>query len=300
MVDFTLPDLQVLLSQAAQQSYPPSCLYLIATPIGNLADISCRAVHVLSQVDAIACEDTRTTKQLLNQLGLSKPCIAAHQHNENEAAQKIIQRLQQGERIALVSDAGTPAISDPGARIVNAVRQAGLNIMPLPGACAAIIALSASGLLQDQFYFVGFLPSKAGQRDSVLQPLRSIAATLIFYEAPHRIADTVAALNALFPGERQLVLARELTKLFEETHRCPLNQAHAWLAADLHRQKGEYVILLEGAKQDQVADLTEAQRILTVLLESCPVKQAASLAAKITGLKKNTLYELALTLRHEA
>jgi len=291
-----MADLISLHTHAAQQSYPPSCLYVIATPIGNIADISIRACYVLSKVDAIACEDTRNSAQLLNQLGLSKPLIAAHQHNENEVAQKIIQRLQQGDSIALISDAGTPAISDPGAKIVDAVRAAGLKVVPLPGASAVITALSASGLLQDQFYFVGFLPSKAGQRDQVLQSLHNVAATLVFYEAPHRINETVAALAALFPASRKIVLARELTKLFEEIHRCSLHEASAWLDADAHRQKGEYVILLEGATPDQDLELIEARRVLSILLESCTVKQAAQLAAQLTGQKKNALYQLALQM----
>jgi 16S rRNA (cytidine1402-2'-O)-methyltransferase len=288
-----------LLSHAAQQSYPASCLYVVATPIGNLADISCRALYVLSKVDAIACEDTRNSAQLFNQLGISKPLIAAHQHNENEVAQKIIQRLQQGESIALVSDAGTPAISDPGARIVDAIRNAGFKIVPLPGASAAVAALSASGLMQDQFYFAGFLPSKVGQRDSTLKTLCNVPATLVFYEAPHRIVDTVTAINALFPGARQIVFARELTKLFEEIHRCALSEAGDWLQADAHRQKGEYVILLEGATPDQNIELIEAKRVLTILLESCSVKQAAQMAAQLTGLKKNMLYQLALDMQNE-
>jgi len=295
-----MADLTALLSHAAQQSYPASCLYVVATPIGNLADISCRALYVLSKVDAIACEDTRTSAQLFNQLGLSKPLIAAHQHNENEAAQKIIQRLQQGESIALVSDAGTPAISDPGARIVDAVRNAGFKIVPLPGASAVVAALSASGLMQDQFYFAGFLPSKAGQRDSLLKTLLNVPATLIFYEAPHRIVDTITALSTLFPAARQIVFARELTKLFEEIHRCALSEASDWLMADAHRQKGEYVVLLEGATADQDIELIEAKRVLTILLESCSVKQAANLAAQLTGLKKNMLYQLALDMQNES
>jgi len=292
-----MTDVNSLLTHAAQQSYPASCLYIVATPIGNVADISLRALHVLSMVDFVACEDTRNTGQLFNQLGLSKPLVAAHQHNENEVAQKIIQRLGQGESVALVSDAGTPAISDPGARIADAVRLAGFKIVPIPGASAATAALSASGLLNDQFYFVGFLPGKAGQRESLLTSLQHVTATLVFYEAPHRIQETVAALTGLYAGTRQIVFARELTKLFEEIHRCPLADASAWLSADPHRLKGEYVVLLEGAKTDQNADQIEARRVLKILLESCPVKQAAQLAAQLTGQKKNALYQLALELQ---
>lgn len=289
--------LSPLASHTAQQSYPASCLYVVATPIGNVADMSCRALYVLSEADAIACEDTRNTAQLLKYLGMSKPLIAAHQHNENEVAQKIIHRLQHGERIALVSDAGTPAISDPGARIVDAVRQAGLTVVPIPGASATITALSASGLVNDQFYFVGFLPGKASQRDSVLNALKTISAILVFYEAPHRITEMVAALTTLFPGTRKIVFARELTKLFEEIHRCDLADANHWLATGVHRQKGEYVVLLEGATTDQEDQLPEARRVLGILLESCSVKQAAHLAAQITGQKKNALYQLALEMQ---
>jgi 16S rRNA (cytidine1402-2'-O)-methyltransferase len=286
-----------VLQDVAQQSYPPATLYVVATPIGNVGDISLRALHVLSCVDAIACEDTRNTAQLLQRYGLSKPLIAAHQHNEREVADRLIVRLQSGERIALVSDAGTPAVSDPGARIVDAVRDAGLRVMPLPGASAALTALSASGLLQDQFHFVGFLPAKAGQRDNILRALQANTATLVFYEAPHRIAEAVTALAAVFEPTRQIVFARELTKLFEEIHRCTLSEAGAWLAADAHRQKGEFVILVEGAADKETENDAKADRILSILLQECSVKQAASLAAQITGRKKNALYERALQLK---
>jgi 16S rRNA (cytidine1402-2'-O)-methyltransferase len=276
------------------QSYPAGTLYVVATPIGNAADISLRALHVLTLVDAIACEDTRNTAHLLTRYDISKELIAAHEHNEREAADKLIARLREGQRIALVSDAGTPAVSDPGARIVDAVREAGLRVVPLPGASAAVSALSASGLVNDRFYFVGFLPAKARQRETVLSSLRATTATLVFYEAPHRIEETVAALASVFEPQRQIVFARELTKLFEEIHRCPLAEAKAWLAADAHRQKGEFVLLVSGAAEADDADDAEAERILSILLEECSVKQAASLAAKLTGMKKNALYEKAL------
>jgi 16S rRNA (cytidine1402-2'-O)-methyltransferase len=294
------PDLNIplpLLQETTRQAYPQSALYVLATPIGNVADISLRALQVLALADAVACEDTRNTAHLLTRYGLSKTLIAAHQHNEREAAAKLIERLRAGERIALVSDAGTPGVSDPGARIVDAVLAAGLRVIPLPGASAAITALSAGGLLHDQFHFVGFLPAKAGQRDSLLESMRGIAATLVFYEAPHRIADTVQALAAAFEPERRIVFARELTKMFEEIHRCPLSDAAAWIAADEHRQKGEFVLLLEGAPAGTDADAAETDRILAILLAECPLKQAAALAAQITGKKKNALYERALQMR---
>ena len=294
-----MPSIAPILSEVAQQTYPVATLYVVATPIGNIADISLRALHVLSIVDGIACEDTRNTAHLLTRYGLQKSLIAAHEHNEREVADKIIAKLQAGERIALVSDAGTPAVSDPGARIVDAVRHAGLRVMPLPGACAAISALSASGLISDKFYFVGFLPTKATQRDATLAALRGINATLIFYEAPHRIADTADALASAFEPSRQIVFAREVSKLFEEIHRCPASEAAAWIAADGHRQKGEFVILVEGAPTATDGDTLEADRILTILLAECSVKQAASLAAQITGQKKNALYTRALQMKTE-
>lgn len=295
-----LPMMHDVLQDIAQQTYPSATLYVVATPIGNTGDISLRALHTLSIVDAIACEDTRNTGHLLSRYGLSKNLIAAHQHNEREVAEKLITRLQAGERIALVSDAGTPAVSDPGARIVDAVRKAGLRVIPLPGASAAVAALSASGLLNDQFYFIGFLPAKAKQRETFLFSLKSVAATMVFYEAPHRIAEAVDALAAAFEPTRNIVFARELTKLFEEIHRCTLAEARAWIDADAHRQKGEFVVLLEGAPTAGDQDQIEAERILTILLQECSVKQAATLAAQITGQKKNALYDRALQMKADS
>lgn len=286
-----------LLESVHQQTYPNATLYIVATPIGNSADISLRALHVLHIVDAVACEDTRNTAQLLTRYGLHKPLIAAHMHNEHEVAEKIIQRLQAGERIALVSDAGTPAVSDPGVIIVDAVRKAGLRVSPLPGASAAISALSASGLVNDRFYFVGFLPAKAGQRDTCLQSLITIPATLIFYEAPHRITESTKALLDNFGPDRRIVFAREVSKLFEEIHRCHLGEAAAWLAQDAHREKGEYVVLVEGMPDADADDLHDAKRVLQILLQELSVKQAANLAAQITGKKKNALYQIALEMK---
>ncbi|MGI4848452.1 MAG: 16S rRNA (cytidine(1402)-2'-O)-methyltransferase [Janthinobacterium lividum] len=285
-----------LRDEVARQIYPAAALYVLATPIGNVGDISMRALQVLEQCDAVACEDTRNTAQLMNRYGLHKPLIAAHQHNEREVAVKLVARLAAGERIVLVSDAGTPAVSDPGARIVDAVIAAGLRVIPIPGASAAITLLSASGLTDERFYFHGFLPAKARQRDTTLAGLRTLAATLVFYEAPHRIVETVDALALAFDPARQIVFGRELTKLFEQIHRCPLSEAPAWLAADANRQRGEFVLLVEGAAADTDADTLEAQRILAILLAECSVSQAASLAAQITGQKKNALYEMALKM----
>lgn len=286
-----------LRDEVARQIYPAAALYVLATPIGNVGDISLRALQALELCDAVACEDTRNTAQLMTRYGLHKPLLAAHQHNEREVADKLVARLAAGERIVLVSDAGTPAVSDPGARIVDAVIRAGLRVIPIPGASAAIAALSASGLTDERFYFHGFLPARAKQRESALAGLRTLAATLVFHEAPHRIVETVDALASAFEGTRQIVFARELTKLFEQIHRCPLNEAAAWLAADANRQRGEFVLLVEGASATADADALEAQRILEILLAECSVSQAAALAAQITGQKKNALYDIALKLR---
>ncbi|MBN9356470.1 MAG: 16S rRNA (cytidine(1402)-2'-O)-methyltransferase [Herbaspirillum huttiense] len=288
-----------ILQDAAQQSYPVSALYVLATPIGNVCDITLRGLHVLAIADAVACEDTRNTSQLLQRYGLSKQLLATHEHNEREAAAKIIERLQAGQRVALVSDAGTPAISDPGARVVDAVRAAGFQVIALPGASAAVTALSASGLTDARFHFVGFLPAKTRQRETALQELVALQAALVFYEAPHRIVETVQSMLQVFGPTRQVVLARELTKLFEHIHRCPLGEAVAWLEQDANRQRGEFVVLLEGAQPVEGED-AEGERVLRILLEELPVKQAAALAAQITGQKKNALYERALQIRQGA
>jgi len=288
-----------ILQDAAQQSYPVSALYVLATPIGNVCDITLRGLHVLAIADAVACEDTRNTSQLLQRYGLSKQLLATHEHNEREAAAKIVERLQAGQRVALVSDAGTPAISDPGARVVDAVRAAGFQVIALPGASAAVTALSASGLTDARFHFVGFLPAKTRQRETALQELVALQAALVFYEAPHRIVETVQSMLQVFGPTRQVVLARELTKLFEHIHRCPLGEAVAWLEQDANRQRGEFVVLLEGAQPVEGED-AEGERVLRILLEELPVKQAAALAAQITGQKKNALYERALQIRQGA
>jgi 16S rRNA (cytidine1402-2'-O)-methyltransferase len=288
-----------VIHEAAQQSYPTATLYVVATPIGNVTDITLRALHLLALADVVACEDTRKTGALLGRFGINRQLLAAHQHNEREVAERLVERLAAGARVALVSDAGTPAVSDPGARIVDAVRAAGYRVLPLPGASAAVTALSASGLVNDRFYFVGFLPAKTKQREAALAELAQVPATLVFYEAPHRIDECVQALANAFEPSRQVVFARELTKLFEEVHRCPLGEAMAWLKADSNRERGEFVVLVEGAPaRDDAAD-PEADRILQILLAECSVKQAASLAAQITGQKKNALYDRALQLKGE-
>lgn len=300
LTSHSAPDLHGILQEVAQQTFPSPALYVVATPIGNVGDLTLRAVNILANVDAIACEDTRNTGHLLTRFGLHKELIATHEHNEREAAQRIIERLHAGQRIALVSDAGTPAVSDPGARLVDAVHAAGLRVIPLPGASAAVAALSASGLVNDRFHFIGFLPAKTAQRETALRALLADTATLVLYEAPHRIEETLESLAVVFGPQRRIVFARELTKLFEEIHRCTLGEAKAWLAGDANRRKGEYVIVIEGAPVAREGDDAEAERVLRILLAECPVKQAASLAARITGLKKNALYERALQLKDSA
>ncbi|MBI5752680.1 MAG: 16S rRNA (cytidine(1402)-2'-O)-methyltransferase [Hydrogenophilales bacterium] len=271
-------------------------LYVVATPIGNLGDITLRALEVLKQVDLIAAEDTRVTGNLLKHFGVAAKLISVREHNEQAGALKIIDALRAGHNVALATDAGTPAVSDPGARVVAAVRAAGLSVMPIPGANAAVAALSAAGFNTPHFLFYGFLPAKGGERRTALQALLALPYTLVFYEAPHRVADTVADLVTVFGGEREIVFARELTKTFEEIHNCALSEAVAWISADANRERGEYVLIVSGAAE-QEKSAVETQRVLEVLLSELPVKQAAKLAAQITGAKKNQLYELALKLR---
>lgn len=272
-----------------------AALYVVPTPLGNLADLTRRAEEILRSVPWIAAEDTRHSGPLLKQLGSSARTLPAHQHNEHEAAARIVAKLQAGEAVALISDAGTPGISDPGARVVAAVRAAGCRVVPLPGACAATTALSASGLLDEHFLFYGFLPAKGGQRRQAIEDLRQHPYALVFYEAPHRILETVADLAAML-GDRTLVIGRELTKMFESIHSCPLGDAMEWLKEDGNRQRGEFVLMVSGAPAG--ADDGEGERVLKLLLaEGLPVKQAAKLAAAITGAAKNALYERALALK---
>jgi 16S rRNA (cytidine1402-2'-O)-methyltransferase len=255
-----------------------------------------RAIDVLRRVAWVAAEDTRHSAPLLKHYGCSARLLAAHEHNEQAAAQQVIAHLAAGESVALVVDAGTPAVSDPGARLVARVRAAGFRVVPLPGPCAAVTALSASGLAEPHFLFYGFLPARAKQREQVLRELLAMPYALVFYEAPHRIVAAVAALAQVFGPQRTLVIARELTKLFEAIHSCPLGDALAWLSADANRQRGEFVLLVSGAPQ--AADDGEGERVLKLLLDDgLPVKQAAKLAQAISGAGRNALYELALRLQ---
>lgn len=280
---------------------PTSILYIVATPIGNLRDISLRALDILAAVDVIAAEDTRTTAHLLTHHSITKKMMALHQHNERATAKKIVNLLAQGNSVALVTDAGTPGISDPGVILVNTVRDHGYKVVPIPGANAAVCALSAAGIAAPHFLFYGFLPASAGPRRRELERLKSQPYTLVFYETPHRILECVAALAEVLGTHRQLIIARELTKLFETIHICTLDNALAWLQADTNRQKGEFVLLLSGAevqKEEGLSDQT--QYTLKLLLQELPLKQAVRLATDITGESRNMLYAQALALKKEA
>jgi 16S rRNA (cytidine1402-2'-O)-methyltransferase len=284
---------------AGSQNHPASTLYVVATPIGNLADISLRALHVLSRVDVVACEDTRHTQQLLRAYGLDRPgsqLLAVHQHNEAEAAQSVLERLAQGQRVAYVSDAGTPAISDPGARLVAAVRQAGFRVLPLPGASSVTTALSASGMTGDQgFVFAGFLPSKATERQLAVQHLAQESRAVVLLEAPHRIEALAQALAVL--GKRPITLGRELTKQFEQIETLPAQDLSAWLAEKPERLRGEFVLVLHDTPVDDATG--EGLRVLQLLLPELPLKTAVKLAAEISGESKNTLYDQALALKKQ-
>jgi 16S rRNA (cytidine1402-2'-O)-methyltransferase len=272
-------------------------LYVVPTPIGNLGDMVPRAVEVLQTVDVIAAEDTRHSGKLLQFFQVGTPMVAYHDHSGDQRERDLLARLQAGESVALISDAGTPLISDPGYRLVALAREAGIKVVPIPGACAAIAALSASGLPSDRFSFEGFLPAKSGARKSVLQDLLQDSRTLIFYESPHRIVASLTDMAEVFGGERQLVLAREISKTFETFLVGRVAEVLQQVIADENQQRGEFVLLLRGyeAPLDPTGPNPEACRVMRLLLnESLPLKQAASLAAQITGEKKNRLYDWAL------
>ncbi|MBL8502424.1 MAG: 16S rRNA (cytidine(1402)-2'-O)-methyltransferase [Rhodocyclaceae bacterium] len=271
-----------------------SALYVVATPLGNLGDLGDRAREVLAGVDAIACEDTRHTRKLLDHFGIRAETFSLHEHNEAAAAERLIRQLREGGSLALVSDAGTPAVSDPGARAVAAVRAAGFEVIPVPGPNAAVAALSASGLTDPHFLFYGFLPAKTAARRKALAALKPLPCALVFYEAPHRIEEAVADLAAELEPGRRLVIARELTKLFESIVDLPLAEAAAWLAADADRRRGEFVLCVSAPPPAEGMP-AEAERMLDTLLAELPLKQAVKLAAEISGAPKNALYDLALS-----
>lgn len=277
---------------------PKQALYVVATPIGNLRDISLRAIEVLKKVAVVAAEDTRVTAKLFNHYGIANRLIALHEHNERRVAPQILALLRSGKSVALVSDAGTPGISDPGAELVAAVRDGGYAVIPIPGANAAVAAISASGIGQKQFLFYGFLPARTGERRRALAALADISYALVFYEAPHRVMDCVADMQTAFGGTRRIIIARELTKMFETIHACALAEAGDWLAENDDNRKGEFVLIIDGAvlaPGDE--DEARAQHVLEVLLEDLPLKQAVALATRITGGQKNTLYKRALEIK---
>ena len=274
-------------------SNTPGTLYIVATPIGNLGDWSQRAQDVLAKVSLIAVEDTRHSSKLMNHFGIQTPMFAYHEHNEKTASEKLLARLRSGESIALISDAGTPLISDPGYPLVSQAHAEGIRVSPVPGPSAVIAALSASGLPTDRFVFEGFLPSKSQARKSRLETLQADTRTLVFYESPHRIAETLDDMLFVFGEERVAVLARELSKTFETIKQASLQSLVDWVAEDKNQSRGEIVLVVHGAEASG-PDAAEVERVLTILLKSLPVKEAASLAAEILGGKKNALYEQAL------
>lgn len=282
----------------APQPARPGTLHIVATPIGNLRDISPRALDVLKTVDLIAAEDTRTTQGLLVAYGIQAKLTALHEHNEQSAATRLIETLRAGKSVAYVSDAGTPGISDPGARLVAAARAAGVTISPIPGPSAVAAALSVAGI-EGAWLFLGFPPAKAAARRKSLEAVADLPFALVLYEAPHRVEETVADLLTVLGGERSILFGREISKRFEQFHACALAEAPAWLAADDNHRRGEFVLVISAPTEAPPADDAEARRVLAILLEELPLKQAAHLAARLTGGRKNRLYELALTLKQE-
>ncbi len=271
-------------------------LYVVATPIGNLSDITLRALETLRTVDVIAAEDTRVTVRLLDRHGISGKLLAVHEHNERRAAERLVGLLAGGKAVALVTDAGTPGVADPGAQVVAAVREAGYTVVPLPGPNAAVAALSASGFAADRFLFCGFLPARAAERRRTLAELATQTATLVFYEAPHRIVDSVTDICSAF-GERDIVFARELTKIHETVHRCRLDAAVDWLQADENRRRGEFVLVVAGAPKARQDGEADVEHVLKILLGELPLKQAVALAVRLTGGNRSALYQRALGLK---
>ena len=275
-------------------------LFIVATPIGNMGDMTERALKTLVEVDVIAVEDTRRSGQLLHNFEISTPMIAVHEHNERQICDSLLDRIEKGESIALISDAGTPLLSDPGYFLVNQARERDIDVVPIPGVSAVITALSVAGLPTDRFVFEGFLPAKSTARQLKLEKLKDDTRTVIFYEAPHRIVEMLKDCQFVFGGQRKVVLARELTKTFETVHGDELDALIPWVEADNNQQRGEFVVLVHGAaaREDTGID-ADAERILLILLKDLPVKQASALAANITGLKKNALYQYALSLKNK-
>jgi len=281
----------------SETTLTPATLYIVATPIGNLGDISQRAIDILTQVDVIACEDTRHTGKLLSAFSIKNKTMSLHDHNERQRQDQVANMLQEGKTIALVSDAGTPLISDPGFHIVRHCRSLGLNVSPIPGACAAIAALSVAGLPTDRFSFEGFLPSKSGARQATLKALIDEPRTMIFYDAPRRAIDTVQDIVATLGGDRYIVIAREITKTFETVHSDTAANFLSWLEQDANQLKGEMVLIIEGYKAAENEISAEVINTLKLLLAEMKPKTACAIAAEIYGIKKNALYEVALSLK---
>jgi len=275
----------------------PGVLYVVATPIGNMGDISQRALDVLANVDVIAVEDTRHSRRLMQQFQIDTPMLAFHEHNEREQAPRLVDRLSRGESIALISDAGTPLVSDPGFHLVRLAREKDIRVVPIPGASAMLAALSVSGLPSDHFVFEGFLPARSSARQKRLHMVASDSRTLIFYEAPHRLLETLADMGEVLGQQRYVVLARELTKTFETVKGDTVAKLLDWVTRDANQQKGEIVLLVQGkTSTDDTAVESEGKRVLSILLEELPLSQASALAAKITGNKKKALYQVGLSL----
>lgn len=285
------------MSESAHHTRLSPALYVVATPIGNLGDITLRAIDTLKRVDRVAAEDTRVSGALLAHFNISRPLVSIREHNEREAADKVIAWIEAGEAVAYVSDAGTPAVSDPGARLVAAVRAAGLTVVPVPGASAVTTALSAAGLESGSWLFHGFLPPKAGARKAQLQTLATLPCALVFYEAPHRIEETLADMVAVLDSARPVTLARELTKKFETIVTLTLHEAPAWLAADSKHVRGEFVVIVHPPAAAAAMVDAEAMRVLDVLLGALPPTLAAKLASRITGRSKAELYKMTLALK---
>ena len=281
----------------SNQSVNTATLFLVATPIGNLGDISPRALETLGSVDLIAAEDTRHSKRLLQHFAIDTRMTAYHEHNEEHQTPVLIGRLHQGKSIALISDAGTPLVSDPGFRLVQAALRENIRVVPVPGPCAAIAALSASGLPTNRFVFEGFPPARQGTRINYLRALQAEQRTLVFYVSCHRIVDTLRDMRDIFGGGRQAVLARELTKTFETIHKASLDELAKWVVNDQNQQKGEIVLLVEGVREQGDQEQQLLARLLPVLVNELPVKQAATIASKVTGINKNELYKQALSLK---
>ena len=272
-------------------------LYVVATPIGNLRDLSLRALDILGSVDVIAAEDTRVTAKLLSHYGISKKLVSLREHNEKRSIETITEILAKGHSVALVSDAGTPAVSDPGAVLVAGIREAGYKVIPIPGANAAIAALSAAGITAPHFLFFGFPASQAGLRRKELEAVKGLTYPIIFYESPHRIGATLEDMQKIFGGDRKITLARELTKVFETMHRCSLDEMLIWIQADANQTRGEFVLIVNGAEAAQDSSEAEVRRVLGLLMSKLSVAQAVKLAHEITCEKKNKIYEIALGLK---